>query len=212
VCGRCRCADVLTAARAGRCARRDRWRGRSGLRRVDAESSGECGTIAGRIESRSRRVRGRSTWCGSATSGIVFHVCAKTRGPMSLTPEERSLRARLAAHVSWARTEDRAARTARARARRWGASRSRSTRTAPSIRPNEHAGPSTPARRSTARWRCGPYEHDGYAGALQLLDTLRGTAEWRFSEAQAMQWHSTVATADRVGRLSRTPAETAQRR
>ncbi|HEY0640126.1 MAG TPA: hypothetical protein VGD67_21035 [Pseudonocardiaceae bacterium] len=32
-----------------------------------------------------------------------------------LTPEQRSLRARLAAHVSWANTTDRAARTAAAR-------------------------------------------------------------------------------------------------
>ena len=35
---------------------------------------------------------------------------------MSLTPEERSLRARLAAHKSWANTADPAARTAAARA------------------------------------------------------------------------------------------------
>lgn len=33
----------------------------------------------------------------------------------SLTPEQRALRARLAAHESWARTDDRAARTAPAR-------------------------------------------------------------------------------------------------
>lgn len=33
----------------------------------------------------------------------------------NLTPEQRSLRARLAAHVSWANTTDRAARTAAAR-------------------------------------------------------------------------------------------------
>lgn len=33
----------------------------------------------------------------------------------SLTPSERSLRARLAAHVSWANTTDRSARTAAAR-------------------------------------------------------------------------------------------------
>ena len=34
----------------------------------------------------------------------------------SLTPEERTLRARLAAHTSWANTTDRSARTAPARA------------------------------------------------------------------------------------------------
>jgi hypothetical protein len=33
----------------------------------------------------------------------------------SLTPAERSLRAQIAAHESWAQTEDRAARTAKAR-------------------------------------------------------------------------------------------------
>jgi hypothetical protein len=34
---------------------------------------------------------------------------------MALTPTERSLRGQIAAHDSWARTEDRAARTANAR-------------------------------------------------------------------------------------------------
>ena|SRR5918998_4420689 len=38
-----------------------------------------------------------------------------------LTPAERSQRARLAAHASWARTDDRAARTAKARAASPGA-------------------------------------------------------------------------------------------
>lgn len=36
-------------------------------------------------------------------------------GSSSLTPAQRALRARLAAHVSWARTSDRSARTAPAR-------------------------------------------------------------------------------------------------
>jgi hypothetical protein len=36
-----------------------------------------------------------------------------------LTPEERSLRASIAAHESWARTPDRAARTRAAREARW---------------------------------------------------------------------------------------------
>lgn len=36
--------------------------------------------------------------------------------PTSLTPEERTLRSRIAAHESWARTDDRSARTAKARA------------------------------------------------------------------------------------------------
>jgi predicted Rdx family selenoprotein len=35
---------------------------------------------------------------------------------VSLTPAERTARARLAAHVSWAKTTDRSARTAKARA------------------------------------------------------------------------------------------------
>ena len=34
---------------------------------------------------------------------------------MGLTPSERSLRARMAAHASWAKTDDRSARTAPAR-------------------------------------------------------------------------------------------------
>jgi hypothetical protein len=37
----------------------------------------------------------------------------------SLTPEQRSLRASLAAHESWARTTDRQARTSKAREGRW---------------------------------------------------------------------------------------------
>ena len=36
--------------------------------------------------------------------------------PVDLTPEERSLRASIAAHESWANTEDRSSRTAAARA------------------------------------------------------------------------------------------------
>jgi len=39
----------------------------------------------------------------------------KRRDGEGLTPSERSLRARLAAHTSWARTSDRSARTAPAR-------------------------------------------------------------------------------------------------
>jgi len=39
----------------------------------------------------------------------------KRRGGEGLTPSERSLRARLAVHSSWARTSDRSARTAPAR-------------------------------------------------------------------------------------------------
>ena len=35
--------------------------------------------------------------------------------PTSLSPSEKTLRAQIAAHESWARTEDRAARTANAR-------------------------------------------------------------------------------------------------
>lgn len=34
---------------------------------------------------------------------------------MEMTPAQRSLRSRIAAHTSWAKTEDRSARTARAR-------------------------------------------------------------------------------------------------
>jgi hypothetical protein len=40
---------------------------------------------------------------------------SKRRRPDPLTPAERALRARAAAHTSWARTSDRAARTAPAR-------------------------------------------------------------------------------------------------
>lgn len=42
-------------------------------------------------------------------------IAAGALAGMELTPEQRSLRARLAAHVSWANTTDRAARTAAAR-------------------------------------------------------------------------------------------------
>lgn len=38
------------------------------------------------------------------------------RRPKDLTPEQRALRARIASHESWAKTSDRAARTAPARA------------------------------------------------------------------------------------------------
>lgn len=43
----------------------------------------------------------------------LFH--AKRGKPMTLTPSERTLRAQIAAHESWAKTSDRTARTAAAR-------------------------------------------------------------------------------------------------
>lgn len=50
------------------------------------------------------------------------HIAAvdpRTSVPGTLTPEQKSLRATLAAHHSWARTPDRKARTAAARQGRW---------------------------------------------------------------------------------------------
>jgi hypothetical protein len=50
----------------------------------------------------------------------VTLLCCTVGMDKKLTPTQRSLRARVAAHASWANTSDRTARTAAARKAAWG--------------------------------------------------------------------------------------------
>jgi hypothetical protein len=68
-----------------------------------------------RLAARSLSPLGESGAGSAVVDGPVTRLCCAGVMDKDLTPAQRSLRARIAAHASWANTSDRSARTAAAR-------------------------------------------------------------------------------------------------